>query len=190
MKILLPLNVRLHEICIPFPSFLLTALPVTTAVHEFSSPERENCLGKCTTLPLHQMTNHCVVVYYSYCVFVHDVNCFSKAGISDSNQQVALTDEDDPFEGLIEELEKLREAHPDAVPENASDESFSAADDHVIVKASVPTDSEILTQNLGDNDDSDDEMKRKTLWKCCRMLCCIALSIDPKYKILYCSWRN
>ena len=112
------------------------------------------------------------------------VNCFSKAGISDSNQQVALIDEDDPFEGLIEELEKLREAHPDAVPENVSAESFSAVDDHVIVIASVPTDSEILSQILGDSDDSDGEIviedlrkaKRKTLWKRCRMLRCIALT--------------
>ena len=64
------------------------------------------------------------------------VNCFSKAEVSDSSQQVALTDEDDPFEGLIEELEKLQEAHPDAVPENVSAESFSAVDDHVIVSFS------------------------------------------------------
>ena len=68
------LNVSLHGICLPFPSFLLTALPVTTAVHEFSvrAEEVENCLDKFTTLPLHQMTNHCVVIYYCYYVFVHD----------------------------------------------------------------------------------------------------------------------
>ena len=55
---------------------------------------------------------------------------------------------------MIEELEKLREVHPDAVPENVSAESFSAVDNHVIVTASVPTDSEIL----GDKYDSDDEI--------------------------------
>ena len=78
------------------------------------------------------------------CRRMSSLTAFSKAGISDSSQQVASTDEDDPFEGLIEELEKLRETHPDAVPENVTAESFSAVDDHAIVAASVPTDSEIL----------------------------------------------
>ena len=50
----------------------------------------------------------------------------------------------------------LRETHPDAVPENVSAESLSAVDDHVIVTASVPTDSEILSQILGDKDDNDE----------------------------------
>ena len=85
-------------------------------------------------------------------------NCFSKAGVSNSSQQVALTDKDDPLKVLIEELDELQEAHPDAVPENVSAESFSAADDHVIVTASAATDSEILPQILGNNDDSDDEI--------------------------------
>ena len=66
------------------------------------------------------------------------VNCFSKAGISNSSQQVALTDKDDPLKVLIEELDELQEAHPDAVPENVSAESFSVADD-VIVAASAAT---------------------------------------------------
>ena len=42
--------------------------------------------------------------------------------------------------------------------ENVSAESFSAVDDHVIVTASAATDSEILSQILDDNDDSDDEI--------------------------------
>ena len=60
------------------------------------------------------------------------VNCFSKAGISESSQQVALTDEDNSFKELIEELIELPETHPNAVPENVSAESFSAVDDHVM----------------------------------------------------------
>ena len=86
------------------------------------------------------------------------VNCSSKAGISDSNQQVALNDEDNPFKELIEEFEELREAYPGAVPENLSAGGFSAVDDHMIVTASAATDSEVLSQILGDNDDSDDEI--------------------------------
>ena len=52
------------------------------------------------------------------------INCFSKAGISKSSQKVALTDEYDPFKEFIEELDELREVHPNAVPENVSAEIF------------------------------------------------------------------
>ena len=45
------------------------------------------------------------------------VNCYSKTGISDSSRQVALTDEDDSYKELIEDLDELREAHPHAVSE-------------------------------------------------------------------------
>ena len=86
------------------------------------------------------------------------VNCFSKAGISDSSQQVALADEDNPFKESIEEFDELREAHPDAVPENLSAGGFSIVDDHMIVTASAATDSEALSQILDDNDDSNDEI--------------------------------
>ena len=44
------------------------------------------------------------------------VNCFKKAGISDSNQQMAEAD-DDPFKSLAEELDCLREVDPSAVQE-------------------------------------------------------------------------
>lgn len=86
------------------------------------------------------------------------VNCFFKAGISGSNQQVALTNEDNPFKELIKELDKLREAHPNAVSGNVSAESFSIVNDHVIATVSAATDSKILSQILGDNDDRDNEI--------------------------------
>ena len=53
---------------------------------------------------------------------------------------------DDPFKEWIEKFDKLREAHPNAVPENVSAESFFAVDDHVIVTASSATSSKILSQ--------------------------------------------
>ena len=80
------------------------------------------------------------------------VNCFSKAGISDSIQQVALTDEDDPFKELN--------------PENVSTECFSAVNDHLIVTTLAATNSEILSQILSDNDDSDDEIVEDKLPVC------------------------
>ena len=65
------------------------------------------------------------------------VNWFFKARISDSSQQVFLTDEDDPIKELIEELDELREANREAVLENVSTESFSTVNDHAIVTASA-----------------------------------------------------
>ena len=44
------------------------------------------------------------------------INHLWKAGISDSSQQIASIDEDDPFKELIKELDELREAHPNEVP--------------------------------------------------------------------------
>ena len=35
------------------------------------------------------------------------VNCFAKAGLSFKNQHQAVSDEDDPFKNLVEELTKL-----------------------------------------------------------------------------------
>ena len=88
-------------------------------------------------------------------------NCFSKAGISDPSQQAALSDEDDPFKELTEELDELREAHPDAEPENFLAESFSAVDGHMVVAALAASDSKILPQILRDKDDSDEKVVTK-----------------------------
>ena len=57
---------------------------------------------------------------------------------------------------MIEEPDELREAKPNAVPENVSAELFSTVDDHVIGTASAASDFEILSQIWGDNDDNDD----------------------------------
>ena len=71
-------------------------------------------------------------------------NCFSKAGINDSSQQVALTDEDNPFKELIKELEELRGVHPNAVPKKVLAKSFSSIDDHTILTASAATDTKVF----------------------------------------------
>ena len=39
-------------------------------------------------------------------------NCFRRAGISQQSQETAENDNDDPFKGLDEELDALREREP------------------------------------------------------------------------------
>ena len=52
------------------------------------------------------------------------VNCFKKANISHSNQQTTVTDADDPFKSLEEELNNLRKLDENAV-QNTLSESHS-----------------------------------------------------------------
>ena len=54
------------------------------------------------------------------------VNCFKKSNISQSNQQAAVNDDDDPFKSLQEDLEKLHEL--DTIQPNISAESFPDLD--------------------------------------------------------------
>ena len=44
------------------------------------------------------------------------VNCFSKAGITPEAQNAAITDADDPFSDLKENLQQLHYIYPDMVP--------------------------------------------------------------------------
>ena len=46
------------------------------------------------------------------------VNCFNKFNISQSNQQAAVNDDDDPFKSLQEDLKKLHELDNDAIQPN------------------------------------------------------------------------
>ena len=46
------------------------------------------------------------------------MNCFKKAKISEKNQTIAITNEDDPFKEINENLKELREKEPSLVPEN------------------------------------------------------------------------
>lgn len=86
------------------------------------------------------------------------IKCFSKAGISDSSQQVALTDEDNPFKELIRWA--MRNTPWRSTKKRIGCKFFSV-DDHVIVPVSVATDTEILSQILVNNNDSDDEIAIK-----------------------------
>ena len=84
------------------------------------------------------------------------VNCFKKANISSSNQQIAETDADDPFKCLVEELDRLREIDHDAVQKELSAESFIGLDNDVVTSASIINDDDIVADILPDADDDDD----------------------------------
>ena len=84
------------------------------------------------------------------------VNCFRKAGISSSSQELAQTDGDDPFKELSEELSHLREINPTEY-EMSSDE-FLGLDDNVCTTEGHPiTDEEILSSLVSNADDDDDD---------------------------------
>ena len=57
------------------------------------------------------------------------LNCFKKSNISQSNQQAAVNDDDDPFRSL-QDLKKLHELDNDAIQPNLSAESFV---DHLLI---------------------------------------------------------
>ena len=64
------------------------------------------------------------------------VNCFEKANISHANQKTAVTDADDPFESLEEELGNLRKLNENAAQDTLSAESFIDLDSEVVTSAS------------------------------------------------------
>ena len=93
------------------------------------------------------------------------VNCFKKAKISEKDQTIAISDEDDLFKEINENLKELREKEPSLVPENMTAEDFAIVDDAVITASSTLTDEEILqeaTQTEKDEieeiDDDDEEL--------------------------------
>ena len=69
-----------------------------------------------------------------------------KANISHANQQTAVTDADDPFKTLEEELDNLRKLDQSAVQDNASAESVIGLDCEVVTSASYMSDANIFTE--------------------------------------------
>ena len=89
------------------------------------------------------------------------VNCFKKANISHANQQTAVTDADDPFKSLEEELDNLRKLDDNAVQDTQSAESSVEFDSEVVTSASCMSDADILAElirpdSIEDEDDDDD----------------------------------
>ena len=86
------------------------------------------------------------------------VNCFKKSNISQSNQQAAVNDDDDPFKSLQEDLEKLHELDNDAIQPNLSAESFADLDSEVVTSASFSNDDDIIAEVIeGENEESEDD---------------------------------
>ena len=90
------------------------------------------------------------------------VNCLKKSNISQSNQQAAVNDDDDPFKSLKEDLKKLHELDYDTIQPNLSAESFADLDSEVVTSASFSNDDDIIAEviereNEESEDDQDDE---------------------------------
>ena len=87
------------------------------------------------------------------------VNCFKKAKISEKDQTIAISDEDDPFKEIDENLKELREKEPSLVPENMTAEDFANADDAVITTSLTLTDEEILQEATQTENDKIEEIE-------------------------------
>ena len=74
------------------------------------------------------------------------VNCFKKSNVSQSKQQAAVDDDDDPFKSLQEDLEKLHELDNDAIQSNLSAESFADLDIEVVTSAFFSNDDDIIAE--------------------------------------------
>ena len=86
------------------------------------------------------------------------VNCFKKSNISQSNQQAAVNNDDDPFKSLQEDLQKLHELDNDAIQPNLSAESFADLDSEVVTSASFSNDDDIIAEvTEGENEESEDD---------------------------------
>ena len=93
------------------------------------------------------------------------VNCFKKAKISEKNQTIAITNDDDPFKEIDGNLKELREKEPSLVPENMAAYEFATGYDAIITTSLTLTDEEILqdaTQTESDEvekiEDDDEEL--------------------------------
>ena len=83
--------------------------------------------------------------------------CLKKSNISQSNQQRAVNDYDDPFESVQEDLEKLPELDNDAIQPNLWPESFAYLDSEVVSSASFSNDDDIIAKIIkGENEESED----------------------------------
>ena len=90
------------------------------------------------------------------------VNYFKKSNIIQSNQQVAVNDDDNSFKSLQEDFEKLHELDNDAIQPNLSGESFADLDSEVVTSASFYNGDDFIAEVIEEEneeceDDQDDE---------------------------------
>ena len=80
------------------------------------------------------------------------VNCFAKAGISKEKQVESLSEADDPFKDLQEQLDKVAVHAPEFFPKGTTAADVVSADDSVINTEPVMTDDESLFDMLDQDD--------------------------------------
>ena len=122
-------------------------------------------LDKTKTLPKISILQAMKILVYSWEAVSAQtiVNCFRKAGITSEAQNAAITDADDPFSDLKENLQQLHDIDPDMVPESVTPESLIDVDNEVLTTAPVIADDDILRsvttnqQEQSDKDDDNDE---------------------------------
>ena len=86
------------------------------------------------------------------------VNCFKKSNISQSNQQAAVNDDDNPFKSLQEDFKRLPELDNDAIQPNLLAESFVDLGSEVVTSASFSNDDDIIAEiTEGENEESEDD---------------------------------
>ena len=87
------------------------------------------------------------------------VNCFRKSKISSESQNAAITEDDNPFKELEEEIQNLRSVQSDLVLDTIDASSFTDVDAEVTAVQPPLTDAEIIECLLdtedGGNDDGD-----------------------------------
>ena len=94
------------------------------------------------------------------------VNCFKKANISHGNQQTVVTNADDSFKSLEEELDSLCKLDENVVQDTLSAESFVELDNEAVISASYMSDADIIVKVIrpdfiedeDDGDDNDDNL--------------------------------
>ena len=82
------------------------------------------------------------------------INCFKKAGISDSSKQLAVTDVDDHFKALTEDLSHLQEIYQNAAQQELSAESFIDLDNNVTT-VPISSDEDIVAEILDPEEDNE-----------------------------------
>ena len=85
------------------------------------------------------------------------VNCFRQVGTSAENQNAAISEEDDPFKDLQDEIDALLTVQPDLIPEVINAASLVDVDAEVSAVQQSPTDAEILADFLETDNISADE---------------------------------
>ena len=97
------------------------------------------------------------------------VNCFAKAGISKDQQKIALSDEDNSFRNLQNQIKKLGEFYPPGT----TAENVVSADENVVCTVPSLTDEELIEEvnnEYGDDadngeDDDDDALLKPVCTK-------------------------